>query len=554
MTLAAPSSAPSHHTRWPIFGALVAGVAIVASLWFIVLSDPKGEAVPASGGRYVEGVTRPPERMNPLFASANPTDGDLASLMFSGLVRLAPDGIPQPDLAERWEISGNGTVYVFHLRKGVAWHGEDAAPVTSDDVVFTFRAISDPGFKGDPVLAQLMQGVVVTARDESVVEFRLEQAYAPFLAYLTVGVLPEHLLRDLDANALFNAPFNSQPVGTGPYMYGGRTGDGVVLKANPTYHFGPPHISTLEFRVYDDDSALTEALRGGQIDGALLGPNVPPQDIALLRGDVRFVLHDLQTTSMLMMYVDTRSPLFADRDVRLALVRGLNVRSLIDDKAGGRGVEAATGIATGSWAHSKMEVPGFSPGAAASALEIAGWQRGSDGIRRKGDVRFAFAISTSNDPRRVALAEDIARQWRAIGASVEVQALAADTYLEEHVLARQFEAALVEIDSGPDPDPYPFWHSTQIAPPGRNLSGYSEPAMDDVLERARQTTDVDRRRERYELFQGYLIAAAPAVPLFTPVLTYAQAGQTRGFEPSVLFTPASRFANVNAWYLRTRVE
>lgn len=492
--------------------------------------------------------------MNPLFASSNPTDGDIASLVFSGLVRLAADGTPQPDLAERWEISGNGTVYAFHLRKGVAWQGEEAAPVTSDDVVFTFRAISDPGFKGDPALAQLMQGVVVTARDESTVEFQLEQAYAPFLAYLTVGVLPEHLLRELDANSLYNAPFNARPVGTGPYAFAGRTGDGVVLKANPTYHFGPPRISTLEFRVYNGESELTEALRRGEIDGALLGPEVPAQDIALLRGDGRFVLHDVQTTSMLMLYVDTRSPLFADRDVRLALARGLNVRSLIDDKAGGRGIEAATGIATGSWAYNEMEVPGFSPGAAASALEVAGWQRGRDGIRRKGDVRFAFTISTSNDPRRVALAEDIARQWRAIGAAVEVQALAEDTYLEEHVLARQFEAALVEIDSGPDPDPYPFWHSTQIAEPGRNLASFSEATMDNVLERARQTTDVERRRELYELFQGYLIAAAPAVPLFTPVLTYAQSAQTRGFEPSVLFTPASRFANVNAWYLRTRVE
>lgn len=541
-------------TRWPIFGALVAGVAVVASLWFIVLSNPRGEAVPASGGRYIEGVTRPPERMNPLFASPNPTDGDIASLVFSGLVRLATDGTPMPDLAERWEISGNGTVYVFHLREGVAWQGDDAAPVTADDVVFTFRAISDPGFKGDPALAQLMQGVVVTARDELTVEFQLEQVYPPFLSYLTVGVLPEHLLRGLDANSLYNAPFNAQPIGTGPYAFGGRTADGVILHSNPTYHFGPPRISTLEFRVYNEESALTEALRAGEIDGALLGPDVPAQDIALLRGDARFALHDLQTTSVNMLYVDTRSPLFADKDVRLALVRGLNVQALIVDEAGGRGVPAPAGIPPESWAHADMEAPDFDPGAAASALEIAGWQRGRDGIRRKGDVRFAFTISTSNDPRRVALAEDIARQWRAIGAAVEVQPLAADTFVQEHVLTREFEAALVEIDTGPDPDPYPFWHSTQIQPPGRNVSGYSDPALDDVLQRGRGTTDVERRKDLYRLFQGALIAAAPAVPLYTPVYTYAQTAAVHGFQPSMLVTPASRFANVNAWFIRTRVE
>ncbi|MEX0750462.1 MAG: peptide ABC transporter substrate-binding protein, partial [Dehalococcoidia bacterium] len=80
------------HTRWPIFGALVVGVAMVALLWYFVLANPKGEAVPASGGHYVEGVTRAPERINPLFSHANPTDADLAALIFSGLIRLGPDG------------------------------------------------------------------------------------------------------------------------------------------------------------------------------------------------------------------------------------------------------------------------------------------------------------------------------------------------------------------------------------------------------------------------------------------------------------------------------
>ena len=161
-------------TRWPLFAALIAGISAVALFWYFVLEHPEGEAVPASGGRYVEGVTHQPERINPLFASANPTDADLSSLIFSGLVRLGPDGMPQPDLAERWEITGNGQSYVFHLRNGVAWH--DGEPFTAEDVMFTFDAISDPGFRGDPGLAQLLDGVVVSARDDYTVEFRLEQA------------------------------------------------------------------------------------------------------------------------------------------------------------------------------------------------------------------------------------------------------------------------------------------------------------------------------------------------------------------------------------------
>src|SRR5690242_1003137 len=133
-------------TRWPFFIALVVGATAAAIIGYFILSDRPGEAVPSSGGQYTEGVLRAPDRMNPLFAGPNQTDADVASLVFSGLVRLGPDGTPQPDLAERWDITGNGQDYLFHLRQGVAW--QDGEPFTSDDVVFTFRAISDPSFKG----------------------------------------------------------------------------------------------------------------------------------------------------------------------------------------------------------------------------------------------------------------------------------------------------------------------------------------------------------------------------------------------------------------------
>ncbi len=544
---------PLTQTRWPFFVALAGGVFAVSALWFFVLSNPSGEAVPASGGRYVEGVTRPPDRINPLFANANATDRDLASLIFSGLVTLSPDGTPLPDLAERWEITGNGQSYVFHLREGVAWQDEEKTRFDADDVVFTFDAISDPEFKGDPALAQLMRGVVVSARDSYTVEFKLEQAYAPFLAFMTVGMLPEHLLRDLDADGLYNAEFNARPIGTGPYQFQGRTNSSIVLESNSTYYFGPPRISTLELRVFGDESAVAAALRDGDIDGSLLSPQATSSDIDFLRSGDRFSLQELTGTSLHVVYLDTRSPLFDDVDVRTALFRTINPASLIEKAADGRGVPADTGIPGSSWAYTQVEVPSFDAGEAARALENAGWSRGRDGVRRKGDARLSFTLSTSNEVHRVAIAENVATQLRSVGADVTIQALDAATFIDEHLLPRRFEAALVEIDLGADPDPYPFWHSSQIVPPGRNLANYADPRFDDALERARQTTDIARRTELYALFEGMLIAEMPALPLYTPVYTYVQDTNVRGFTASLLFTPAWRFANVREWFVETRV-
>jgi peptide/nickel transport system substrate-binding protein len=541
-------------TRWPIFGALVAGVAIVALLWYFVLANPKGEAVPASGGHYVEGVARAPERINPLFAHANPTDSDLSSLIFSGLVRLGPDGTPLPDLAERWEITGSGQSYVFYLRRGVAWQDEANTPLTAEDVVFTFQAISDPAFKGDPALAQLMQGVVVTARDPYTVEFRLEQGYAPFLAYMTIGIVPKYLLDGFDANQLYNSEFNAHPVGSGPYRFASRTRDSVVLESNPTYYLGPPRISTLEFRIFPDIDGVTAALRQREIDGAMLAPGTRRTDLDFIQDVGAYTLHDLTATTVNMVFLDTRSPLFNDPVVRTALLQGMSRETLVNEVAAGRADVAAAGIPSGSWAYTEAESPAFNAGTSASALERAGWARGRDGIRQKGGVRLEFELLTSNDPHKVAIAENIARQWQSIDVEARVVAVDAATYIEETLLPRQFVAALVEIDPGPDPDPYPFWHSSQVAAPGRNLSNYANPRMDDVLERARQTTDIDRRRELYELFTGMLIADLPAIPVYSPAYTYVQSNRTQGFEASLLFTPAARFENVNQWYVNTRVE
>jgi peptide/nickel transport system substrate-binding protein len=141
-----------------------------------------------------------------------------------------------------------------------------------------------------------------------------------------------------------------------------------------------------------------------------------------------------------------------------------------------------------------------------------------------------------------------------VGAEVTVQAFDAASYIDQVLVPRQYQAALVLVDPGPDPDPYPFWHSSQIAPPGRNLSNYSDPGIDDVLERARQTTDTARRKDLYALFAGYLIAAAPQLPLFSPVYTYVQSARVQGFTDSLLFAPSSRFSSVAQWYVNTTTD
>lgn len=537
--------------RWPIFAALVVGVSAVAIIAYFILANPKGEAVPASGGHFVEGVTQPPERMDPLFTAGNRTDADVAALVFSGLVQLGPDGTPRADLAERWEITGNGQDYLFHLRRGVEWH--DGVPFTADDVVFTFQAIADPGFKGDPALHDLMKGVTVSARDPLTVEFKLEEAFAPFLARLTVGIIPQHLLGDMDANALYNAPFNSAPVGTGPYVFRRVDDHGVTLASNDTYYLGPPKISTFEFRVFADDAALLAGLRQRDADGALLDPDTPAAELDVLRITGAYKQSELAGSAFEMVYLDTRNPIFADEAVRAALRDALDVPALLASGLA-RGVPAIAGIPQGSWAFTKTQPPAYDAGAAAKLLDDAGWTRNGDGTRSKGDTTLSFDLSVPDTPDQVALAGALASQWRAVGAEVRVRPIDPSSFVGDELLGRKFQAALATVDPGPDPDPYPLWHSSQADPPGRNLSGFSDPRIDDALERARQTTDTQRRKDLYALFQGIFLADVPSIPLFAPSWIYIRSSRVQGFRPMLLLNPESRFDGVTDWYIDTRIR
>lgn len=205
--------------RWPILIALLAVVAIAALLLGKQPSLSPIEPViePATGGVYTEGLIGAPVRFNPLLDTYNPLDRDVDRLLFSGLVKFDDRGLPQADLANSWGISHDGNVYNFSLRQNAVWH--DGAPVTSDDVIFTIERMREDGSPVSQDLKDFWKGIDIQRLDDKILQFRLPEPFAPFLDYLTFGVLPEHLLGELSLAEIIDAPFNLSPVGSGPYRF-----------------------------------------------------------------------------------------------------------------------------------------------------------------------------------------------------------------------------------------------------------------------------------------------------------------------------------------------
>ena len=116
---------------------------------------------------------------------------------------------------------------------------------------------------------------------------------------------------------------------------------------------------------------------------------------------------------------------------------------------------------------------------------------------------------------------------------------------------RNFDALLVGITVGNDPDPYPFFHSSQLNDPGDDFSGYSTLSMDRLLEQARSTVDLVKRRDLFAQVWSALATDVPVVFLYYTDYLYAQSHTLQGFRIAPVNDPPQRFWNVEDWYVKT---
>jgi peptide/nickel transport system substrate-binding protein len=535
--------------RWQTIIALLGIILLGVYLSSIVVVRTT-TVVPERGGTYVEGVAGTPQFINPLLAQYSPLDQDLASLIFDGLTRADGLGGIEPDLATSWSVSNDGLAYVFQLRNDVQW--SDGHRFDADDVRFTIRLMQDPDFPGPPYLRDLWSTVRVEKIDDETLRFVLAEPFPPFLDYTTIGIVPEHILADVTAGDLLSAPFNLAPIGTGPFRLEEISSQRAVLKPNRRHWDDISFINHLEFRFYPDQPSVYAAHKAREIDG--IGA-VSAVDVSLVEEQSDLTIYTARLSAYTILYFNLQDrenlPFFQNVRVRQALHLGLDRQALIDEALNGRGLVAESPVLAWSWA--------FNPNLAttlpdreraAQLLAAAGWvDSDGDGWLDKNDRRLVFTLLVNERPDLVRVAEAVARQWQTLGVEASVEPMGAG--LGERLSTRQYQAALVEIQIAGDPDPYPFWHETQIDS-GQNYAGWSHRAASETLEQARATTDRGRRTELYYRFQEIFATEVPSLILYNPVYTYAVDRNVRGVQLSPLVRPADRFRNVGAWYTLTR--
>jgi len=249
--------------RWQLLIIFLTGLVI----GILLLTEQPGlkplTVEPTAGGTYAEALVGSFDRLNPLLDSHNTADRDIDRLIFSSLLKFDDRGIAVGDLAASWGVSLDGTIYNFSLRADGKWH--DGYPVTSEDIAFTINYFKNGGSFIPADIQTFWKDIKVVVVSDKDFQFILPEPFAPFLDYLTFGILPEHLLESAAGEALVDAPFNLSPVGTGAYVFSRMLTDngqitGVVLKANMAYFAGRPFIEEIDFHYYPDSQSAFSAL------------------------------------------------------------------------------------------------------------------------------------------------------------------------------------------------------------------------------------------------------------------------------------------------------
>lgn len=544
--------------RWQIL-VVVATLVVVMLLLLSqqpVLVPVLPEAAP--GGVHTEALVGALGRLNPLLDWNNSADRDADRLLFSGLVKFDSRGLPQPDLAESWGVSADGTIYNFTLRPNAMWH--DGVAVTSDDVIFTIELIRSSSLLPADI-KDLWSQVEARQLDERNLKITLPEPYAPFLDYATFGILPRHILGSTPPEQLESAEFNIDPVGTGPYKFdhliveAGRIA-GIVLAANQDYYLPAPFIQQVVFRYYSDSQSAFEAYEQGEVLGV---GEISQNELSRALQDPQLAVYTGYLPQMSIVLLNTKSqeaPFLGNANVRRGLLLGLNRSYLVSTVLQGQAVVADGPIFPGSWArYDGIERLRYDPEAAVRLLKEEGYVIPATGgtIRAKDNLALDFVLLHPDDALHTQIAQAIQQQWGLIGVQVNLQAAPYDQMVPTYLGPRVYDAALVDINIArtPDPDPYPFWHQAE-ATGGQNYSQWDNRAASEYLEQARTETDFTVRTRHYRNFQVIFEKELPSLPLYYPVFSYGVDAQVRGVQLASLYDRSDRFRDISQWYLVTR--
>jgi len=506
----------------------------------------KDGTAPVFGDRILFGSIGEPSNLIP-YLSTDSASHEIAGQLFVAPLRFNKDLQIEPWAAASYEVHDDGKKLCFVLRRDIFW--QDGTPLTADDVEFTYRFMIDP--KTPTAYAE---DYLAVREFRKTGQYSFEVLYdRPFARALMTwmgAILPKHCLEGQD---LATTSFLRHPTGAGPFkLKHWQPGSQVVLAASENYFEGRPCLDEVVYRIIPDSSTMFLELKAGRLDTMNLSPQQYLRQTTGAFWDREWNKYRYLAFTYNFLGYNLNHPFFKDIRVRKALSLTIDREALIKGVLLGQGVAAFGPYKPGTWAYNDNLSPcPYNPEEARRLLAEAGWKPNQDGILEKDGVPFVFTILTNQgNDQRIKTATIIQSQFKRLGIKTHIRTVEWAAFIKEFVDKRRFDAVILGWSIVQDPDLFDVWHSSRAVPGGLNFTDYRNAEVDELLVRARASTDRAFRKQLYDRFQEILHEEQPYSFLYVPYALPIVQNRFRGIEPA----PAGIMYNFDKWWVPENLQ
>lgn len=529
-------------------------------LWLLIISSPffscnsKRNHEKYKIFRYNE--TQGIGSLDPAFANTPPNMWAVNQI-FNGLVEVDNQLTIKPSLAESWNISKDGLVYKFRLKKGVYFHDSEVfengkgREVKASDFVYSFKRIVDPKtesrgswiFNGK-VKANPLGNVAedaFKALDDYTLQITLQQPFAPFLKLLT---MPYGFVVPQEAVQKYGKDFRTHPVGTGPFYFKiWNEGSSLVLLKNSNYwkidNVGEklPYLDGIKVSFISDENMAFINFNQKKFD-FLSGINESSRDMIidhdgiikkefadkfkvqkLLYMNTEYIGFQLDTS----LYEDKNHPLL-DKRIRQALNYAIDRDELITYLRNGLGIPGTAGIVPYPILF-KHKIKGY----------YYNPQKSTELLKEAGYAKKKLHLTFYTTPPYRQIAEYLQKSWAKLGIEVKIEVNQAATHrsMADKGEIKFFRASWI----GDYLDPENFlalFYGKNFAPKGPNKTHYKNSLYDNLYDEAQVQNDPDLRMENYAKMDQMMMEEAPVIILFYDELIRLAQNNVQGLEPNAM--------------------
>lgn len=506
--------------------------------------DYKDNYLTEEGGEIINAMIGEPSNLVAMIAGDSASSA-IAVNIFNTLIKYDENLNHAPELASQWIISDDQKTITFKLKENLFW--ADGTPLTSDDVLFTWRLVTDPNTR-TPYASDYLLVKDAQTPNKQTFTVTYEQNYAPALdTWASLQILPKHVLKDEDINNTF---FSRKPTGSGYYQLDQWiNGQQVTLKRNKNSTQGQALIEKLTSRIIPDTSSQFLELIADNIDLMNINP-IQYQRVFPSREDLKqkIGLYKELGNGYTYLGFNLKQAPFNDPKVRQAMNYAINKEEIIKGVLLGLGEAIASPYKPGTrWNNESLSPYPYDPSKALALLKEAGYERNPAGILVKDGKPFEFEILTNQNKQREMTAVLVQRRLKEIGIDVKIRVLEWASFINRFIKTGDFKAVVLGWSLSLDPDQFNIWHSSQQGPGQFNFVGYENPRVDELLELGRRELDNDKREEIYHEFSKLLLEDSPIVYLYAGYGLSAINKRVQGIKKPA--PPAGIYQNSYEWFI-----